>query len=246
MTDPTDQRLDQRLAAAGRRWRAEVSPPPTVPVERLGEAAPRPVDRRSVLALGVAATVVLAAGVGIGVLRAAGGDSSHPSDHPSPTATVHGTRMPQEIVPWRKLTAQHSQLGHRVNGKLVTPYDGVVATGHIGGVLHPGDTLRFTVTLESSARIVLHPCPDYSIAFGRKGFLSGQLNCSQVPYYASVVGPHGHMSDFRPTLPANTPVSFQMRMTVPEERGRQKVLWTLDGPESSPGFYGIVRVTPRD
>ena len=34
-------------------------------------------------------------------------------------------------------------------------------------------------------------------------------------------------------------------MTVPDETGRQKVLWTLDGPEESPGFYGIVDVTPR-
>jgi hypothetical protein len=245
MTDLTDERMDQRLSTAGRLWQSEVSSPPTVPVDRLDEPLHRGGGRRGALTAVAAAAVVLAGGVGIGALRAGGGSSSSPSDNPSPTPTVHGIPVSEEIVPWHKLKAQHPQIGHRVKGKLVTRYDGLVATGHIGGTLHPGDTLVFIVTLQSSTRIVLHPCPDYSIAFGRKGSVTGQLNCSQVPYSASVPGPHGHMSDFRPTLPANTPVSFRMRVTVPDERGKQKVLWTLDGPQQSPGFYGIVRVTPR-
>ena len=32
-------------------------------------------------------------------------------------------------------------------------------------------------------------------------------------------------------------------MKVPDEPGRQKVLFTFDGPFRLPGFYGIVRVT---
>ena len=32
-------------------------------------------------------------------------------------------------------------------------------------------------------------------------------------------------------------------MTVPDEPGRQKVLWTLDGPQEMPGFYGLVDVS---
>jgi hypothetical protein len=33
-----------------------------------------------------------------------------------------------------------------------------------------------------------------------------------------------------------------MRVRGPDEPGRQKVLWTLDGPQSMPGSYGIVDV----
>jgi hypothetical protein len=247
MTDLVDERMDdrmdQRLAAAARRWQAEQPPPPGVPLDRLGDPTGHTVSRRAMVA--VAAAVVLVCGVGIGILRATGGDSSEPTSRPTPSTTVHGKQVAEEVVPWRELKSRHPKIGHDVHGTLVTPYDGIVATGHIGGDLHPGDTLVFTVTLESATPVALHPCPDYSIAFGRHAFVTRQLNCTQVPYYASAPGPHGRMGDFGPTLPANTPVSFRMRMTVPDEPGRQKVLWTLDGPESSPGFYGIVRVTPR-
>jgi hypothetical protein len=44
-------------------------------------------------------------------------------------------------------------------------------------------------------------------------------------------------------LPAFKNVRFEMKVTVPDEIGRQKVLWTLDGPQQMPGFYGIVDVT---
>ena len=36
-----------------------------------------------------------------------------------------------------------------------------------------------------------------------------------------------------------------MRVTVPDEPGRQKVLWTLDGPQQMPGFYGLVHVSAQ-
>ena len=45
-------------------------------------------------------------------------------------------------------------------------------------------------------------------------------------------------------LPAFTNVRFEMRVTVPDVQGGQKVLWTLDGPQQMPGFYGIVHVAP--
>lgn len=244
MPDLLDERMDQRLTRAARRWQGELPQPPAIPVDRLDEALPEGAGRRGALAAVAAAAVVLAGGIGIGAVRAGAGDSSTPSDHPSPTPTVHSVPVSQEVVPWRKLKAQHPSIGHRVHGKLVTAYDGLFATGKIGGTLHPGDTLVFTVTLHSSSGIVLHPCPDYSIAFGRKAYVTRQLNCAQVPFTASHLLHNGQMSDFWPTLPANTPVSFRMRMKVPEERGKQKVLWTLDGPQQSPGFYGIVRVTP--
>jgi hypothetical protein len=44
-------------------------------------------------------------------------------------------------------------------------------------------------------------------------------------------------------LPANRKVRFEMRIRVPDDVGRQKVLWTIDGPQSEPGFYGLVDVT---
>jgi hypothetical protein len=241
MTDLMDDRMDQRVSATARRWRAEQPPAVAVPLERLDEPLPRAASWRGVLV--AAAGVVLVGAVGLGVLRAVGGDASGPSDQPSTTATTQGTKVAQEVVPWRELRSRHPTIGHEVHGRLVTPYDGIVATGEIGGDLHPGDTLVFTVSLESSTPVALHPCPDYSIAFGQHAFVTRQLNCAQVPYYASALGPHGRMGAFRPTLPANTPVRFRMRMTVPDESGRQKVLWTLNGPRQAPGFYGIVRVT---
>ena len=49
----------------------------------------------------------------------------------------------------------------------------------------------------------------------------------------------------RPSLHAGKAVPFEMRVVVPDDPGRQKVLWTLDGPLQMPGFYGIVKVTAR-
>ena len=65
-----------------------------------------------------------------------------------------------------------------------------------------------------------------------------------MPYFASLVRSTGKVTGFRPVLPAGTQVVFRMRVTVPDQPGRQKVLWTLDGPQEMPGFYGVVDVTP--
>lgn len=245
MTELDDERMDaamdRRLVAAGRGWLADQAPPPAVALDRL--VAPVPGRPRWHVVAAAAAVALVVGGGTLALIRGTGGGAS-PSGHPSSRLT-QSTGVGNAVVPWLATKAGHVKVGHRVHGHLVTPYDAVLASGHIGGTLHPGDTLRFTVTLESTARVSLHPCPNYSIAFGRRAHVTRRLNCGQVPYYASVPRPNGTMSDFRPTLPAQTPVSFQMQMRVPDEHGVQKVLWTLDGPESVPGFYGLVRVVPR-
>jgi hypothetical protein len=242
MDEQRDERMDHRLAAAGARWVAEQPLPPAVAMDRLTESVRRR-PRWQPVAVAAAATLVVGGGT-LGLVRATLAGSEAPSDRPSGTPVTHGTGVATEVVPFRATRPGHVKVGHRVGGHLVTPYDGIVASGKIGGTVHPGDTLSFVVALESDQRISLHPCPDYSIAFGTTSAVTRRLNCTQVPYYASIPLPNGKMSDFRPTLPAQTPVMFQMRMRVPDELGRQKVLWTLDGPLSMPGFYGIVRVVP--
>jgi hypothetical protein len=148
------------------------------------------------------------------------------------------------VVPYRDLAARHPVLGRTVNGALVTPYDGLTVSGHIGGALHPGDTLVFDAVLESPGLLSLRPCPDYTIAFGALT-TTRRLNCEQVPYFASLVRSTGKVSSFRPVLPAGTQVFFRMHVTVPNQPGRQLVLWTLAGTPNTPGFSGTVEVTPR-
>jgi hypothetical protein len=139
------------------------------------------------------------------------------------------------LVPWRDLPARHLTVGHREHGRWVTAYDGILVAGSIGGRVHPGDTLVLTALVTSEHRIVLRPCPDFTVAFGRAFDFSRQLNCAGVPY---------RDGRGRPVLPVDTPVRFEFHVPVPDEHGRQKVLWTIDGPSPSPGFYGMVRVTP--
>lgn len=238
-----DERMDRRLVLAGSRWLAEQPPPPTaVPVEALAAAGP---GRPRWLPAAVAAVAALVVGgAALAVLHAVVQGPDTRTGHPSTQATDH-TSAGQQVVPFRALAAGHVNVGHLVHGHRVTPFDDVVAGGEIGGTLHPGDTLTFTAVLESVKTISLHPCPNYTIAFGAHDAVTRRLNCSQVPYYASVPRSDGTMSDFRPTLPAQTPVRFQMKMRVPDELGDQKVLWVLDGPHQMPGFYGIVHVTAR-
>jgi hypothetical protein len=220
--------LDERLTEAGRRWRAEQPAPPPVPLDMLDQRAPRWPARRPVLAA-AAALVVVAGGVGgAAALEHGGSKDSGAAGHESPQVQ----RAPRPAVPWRDLPAGHPRYP-RENGHVTTPYDHVVATGEISGRAQPGDTLTFVTVLESPTDLPLDPCPDFTIAFGRSSAHTWRLNCTQVPYRDG----HG-----RPVLPAHTNVRFAMRVEVPDELGRQKVLWTLDGPQERPGFYGIVRV----
>jgi hypothetical protein len=234
MADLLDE-MDTRLVTAAHQWRAEQPPAPGVPLERLDERFPRAVRWRSVIA-GVAAAAVVVGG-GVVALASHHGDTSGslPTTGRSTASSPSLVPPARPAIPWRNLPAKHPDVRHHVHGHVVTPYDRVSATGHISGRLHPGQTLVFTAVLESSTDLPLDPCPDFNIAIGSHSWHTWQLNCAQVPYRDGAG---------RPFLPAFTNVRFEMKVRVPDEPGRQKVLWTLEGPQSMPGFYGIVRVVP--
>ncbi|HET9842337.1 MAG TPA: hypothetical protein VFQ01_10060 [Nocardioides sp.] len=232
MTDLLDE-LDERLIAAGARWRAEQPPPPGVPVERLDDRLGGRHPWHVVA--GAAAAALVIAGVTTAVTRShtETGSPADTTGTPTVQATPHQNLLPNG-VPWRDLPAGHPDVRHREHGKVVTPFDRVSATGTISGEVHPGDLLRFTAVLQSPTRLVLDPCPDFNIAFGRHAWHTWQLNCRQVPY---------RDRQGRPMLPPFRNVRFDMQVRVPDVRGEQKVLWTLVGPQQLPGFYGIVKVT---
>ena len=226
--------MDERLAAASRSWQAQQPPPPGVPLERLDERLPGPIRSRGVLAAAAAVVVVGGGALAVGHLGSDGTVAS-----PSSPATHRVTPSRGATVPWADLPAGHPQVrttlapaGNGQPAQVVTPFDRVSASGTIRGHARPGDTIVFTAVLESSTDLPLDPCPDYTIAFGTTA-QTRQLNCSAVPYR----GAKG-----RPYLPAFTNVRFEMQVTVPDTPGRQKVLWTLDGPQRLPGFYGLVDV----
>ncbi|MGA8245895.1 MAG: hypothetical protein WB797_03250, partial [Nocardioides sp.] len=199
----------------------------------LDERLPRAVPWRPVMAAAAAAVVVVGGGA-VALASHGGGDTgSQPASHRTTASSPTVLPPTGPPVPWRNLPATHPHVRHRKHGHFVTPYDLVSATGTIAGDLHPGDTLTFTAVLESSTDLPLDPCPDFNIAFGAHSWHTWQLNCAQVPYRDGAG---------RPFLPAFQNVAFEMRMKVPDEPGRQKVLWTLEGPSQMPGFYGIVRV----
>jgi hypothetical protein len=231
MTDLRDE-MDERLVAGGHQWQTEQPPPPGVPLDRLDERLPRVVPWRPAIAAAAAIVVV-----GGGVVALASHNGATPGSLPTTgrSTASNPSQVPpaRPPIPWRNLPAEHPDVRHRVHGQVVTPYDRLSASGHISGRLHPGDTLTFTAVLESSTKLPLDPCPDFNIAFGSHSWHTWQLNCAQVPY-RDAAG--------RPYLPAFRNVRFQMKVKVPDEPGRQKVLWTLNGPQSMPGFYGIVRV----
>jgi hypothetical protein len=233
MTDLLDQ-IDERLTAAARQWQAEQPPPPGVPLDRLDEPLGRPRPWRAVAA--AAAAVIVIGGVTTALTTRSHDDPAPPADTtgtPTAQVTQHHNLLAVD-VPWRDLPAGHPDVRHREHGQVVTPFDRISATGTISGHVHPGDTLTFTAVLQSPTRLVLDPCPDFNIAFGKHFWHTWQLNCRQVPFRDR----HG-----RPFLPAFRDARFEMKVRVPDVRGDQKVLWTLDGPQQMPGFYGIVTVT---
>ncbi len=234
MTDLIDE-IDERLTAAAGRWRAEQQPPPAVPLDRLDERLPGTVPWRPLVA---AAAAVVVIGGGVVAVTSLGGDRSGvlpPTDRGTSASNPALVRQARPPVPWRNLPATHPDVRHREHGQVVTPFDHVSATGTISGDLQAGGTLTFTAVLESSTNLPLDPCPDFTIAIGKHFWHSWQLNCAQVPFRDGAG---------RPLLPAFKNVRFEMKVTVPHEVGQQKVLWTLDGPQQMPGFYGIVHVRP--
>lgn len=231
----TDQ-IDERLTAAAHRWQQTQPPPPPVPVDRLSERSGHSRKGTRVVLAAAAAVVLIATGaVAIGRFGSSGttGSPTAPQSHRV------GTERPGTI-PWADLPPAHPQVrttlapqGDAHRAQVVTPYDRVSATGTIKGTASPGDVITFDATLQSPTDLPLDPCPDFNIWFGRHDAQSWQLNCTAVPYRDA----HG-----RPYLPAFQNVRFEMRVTVPDDPGTQKVLWTLDGPQQMPGFYGLVRV----
>ncbi len=236
--DDAEDLMEQRLSAAALRWQDEQPPPPEVPLRRLDESLRRHLPRRR--ALVSAAAVLLVVGGAVAVVGGVGrhGDTPPAAADPSPAPSVHRA---VKTVPFRDLAPAHPALGRDENGTRVTPYDHVTATGDISGTVHPGDTLVFEAALEAPGLLSLLPCPDYTVTFGTSR-TTRQLNCAQVPFFASLVRSTGKVTGFRPVLPAGTQVLFQMRVTVPDQPGRQQVRWALDGPHAMPGFSGVVDV----
>jgi hypothetical protein len=195
----------------------------------------------------VVATLVLLAGGSAAAAWSQGPDGRHDTERP-PRATTHRPAEPivrpaAKTVPFRDLEATHRPLARDQNGVPVTPFDNVSASGDISGTVHPGDDLVFDAALEAPGLVSLLPCPDYTITVGTRT-VTRQLNCAQVPYYASLVRSTGHVTSFRPVLPAGTLVLFRMRVTVPDQPGPQQVRWALAGPHG-PAFSGLVEVTTR-
>jgi hypothetical protein len=232
--------IDERLTRAASQWQQTEPPPPVVPLDRLTDRPPHVVRRGRVVLAAAAAVLVVAGGAfAIGRLGPSG-------TSPSPTAPIThrvGTEH-ERTVPWADLPPGRPHVrttlppdGRPTGSRVVTPFDGISATGTITGKARPGDVIVFEAVLESSTDLSLDPCPDYNIAFGRGDWKTWQLNCAAIPY-RDALG--------RPYLPASTNLRFEMHVTVPDEPGRQKVLWTLDGPQQMPGFYGLVHVVRGD
>jgi DNA-directed RNA polymerase specialized sigma24 family protein len=240
LTGDDDERTDQRLRAAARRWQDEQPPAPEVPLEHLDAPLRRTLRWRPVAAAVVG--VVLVGVVTVVVVRAQGSDDAAPRADANTSPTPQPVRITGEVVPWRDLEAGHRVRGHDENGLHVTPYDDVTVTGKVAGSIRAGDTLVFYAALTAPGLVTLHPCPDYTIAFGTRT-ITRQLNCEQVPYFASIVRPDGDISAFRPVLPSGTAVFFRMQVTAPDELGSQEVRWTLDGPTQTPSFSATVDVT---
>ena len=108
-----------------------------------------------------------------------------------------------------------------------------MANGEISGHYRPGETLRFTVYLESFTDVPLVPCPNFSVAIGAHFVDTWRLNCQQVPF-RQASGRHQHAAHpspgvtrlpagtWHPVLPAGRKVAFAMEIPVPDEPGREQ------------------------
>jgi hypothetical protein len=114
-------------------------------------------------------------------------------------------------------------------------YAGVDAAPPVDLQAQPGEDVTFTVTLTSHLRLVLAPCPDYTIFVGPKQQRFG-LNCAAVPH---------HDAAGRPYLPAGTPVRFAIQTTAGDP-GVAKVGWQLEVPDNTVTIGGQLCVTPPD
>lgn len=191
------------------------------PVDRLEEPERRPPWRRAVV-IGV---VVALAGSGALTKVLAHHSSTHDASRGAPA-------RPDQQADRQRVSATPAG---------VSSAGGITATGRITGSVRAGGTLVFDVALSSSRFFSLHPCPAYTITFGTHS-TTRHLSCGQVPYLASLVRSDGTVTGFQPALPAGTVVVFRMRVRVPDEPGRHRVLWALDGPRPRAALSGTVEV----
>lgn len=116
-----------------------------------------------------------------------------------------------------------------------SPYRSVRVSGDLTRTVAPGQVVRFTVTLMSAQRLVLDPCPDYTITqydFTEEREERFALNCAAVPY---------RDANALPYLPAHTPVRFAMQTTA-GKTDAPKFNWNLVTPNDNVSIGGQLTV----
>jgi hypothetical protein len=114
-------------------------------------------------------------------------------------------------------------------------YGDLQVTGDLDITASPGEHVPFTITITSPQRLLLDPCPDYTIAQYGPGVSQEErfaLNCAAVPYH----DPEGY-----PLIPADTPVRFAMATTA-GSHDAPKFLWELDAPDHTIVVGGMLTV----
>ncbi|MCW2781053.1 MAG: polymerase, sigma-24 subunit, subfamily [Marmoricola sp.] len=114
---------------------------------------------------------------------------------------------------------------HRSDPSVHTAYASVRASSNMM-TTHalPGQRANFAVTLMATNRVVLDPCPDYTITLSGASLrvATYQLNCADVPFKTE---------SGQPCLPPGTPVRFAMQVTAPLVTP-QDFVWSLVLPEN--------------
>jgi RNA polymerase sigma-70 factor (ECF subfamily) len=121
---------------------------------------------------------------------------------------------------------------HRSDPSVHTAYAAVTATSNMM-TTHalPGRTADFTVALTATKRVVLDPCPDYTITLSGESLrvATYQLNCGDVPFKTGTGQPY---------LPPGTPVRFGMQVTAPVVTV-QNFVWSLDLPDNGQDLENV-------
>ncbi|HWJ83409.1 MAG TPA: DUF4232 domain-containing protein [Nocardioides sp.] len=99
-----------------------------------------------------------------------------------------------------------------------SPWREVEVAGDLDLAAGVDEDVTFDVTLTSRVDLPLAACPDYVMTAGSHGGTYG-LNCADVPYQDDAGDAY---------LPADTPVTFQMRVDGFDRAAAGKVVWRLD------------------